>query len=103
MHGQYIVHVIMSYYSRTDSFFFTQSFERSKYAPGERLNHSATSPSPRRTLRTRRRNMPMCGGNFRGNRDDCTVKRFTGVNWDGRGASASPPAERSLRDDMVHV
>jgi hypothetical protein len=47
--------------------------------------------------------MPMCGGNFRGNRDDCTVKRFTGVNWDGRGASASPPAERSLRDDMVHV
>lgn len=35
--------------------------------------------------------MPMCGGNFRGNRDDCTVKRFTGVNWDGRGARASPP------------
>lgn len=47
--------------------------------------------------------MPMCGGNFRGIRDDCTIKRFTGVIWDGRGASASPSAARSLRDDMVHV
>lgn len=26
--------------------------------------------------------MAKCGGNFRGNRDYCIIKRFTGVNWD---------------------
>jgi len=52
--------------------------------------------------------MRKSGGNFRGNRDECIIKCFTGGNWDGCDARtlAFAFAERSLspRDiDMVHV